>query len=65
VLQEQEEIWNAFRAALFDKPPLQGQRLSVGNDTETPDLQCSHGTRRRYTWLESKDSRYFFTSAMN
>ena len=42
MLDEQQHVVDAARAALLDQRALQRERLRVGDATEAPDLETPH-----------------------
>jgi len=60
MLEKQQKIRHALRAALLDEGPLELKRVLVGNRAEAADFERAH-----YTWLGSKFSIPFLMSDMN
>ena len=42
MLEEQQQIWNAIGASLFDEFPLEGQRLVVTDQAKATNVEPAH-----------------------
>jgi len=67
VLEEEQQVGHAARAALLNQSPLHRQSFAVPNQTQAPHFELPHAkdTGGSHTWLGAKSSICFLISDMN